>query len=254
VQAEPGQAVIEAADLERTFVDADQVIPALRGVSLRVPRGEFVAIVGSSGSGKSTLLHLLGGVDRPTGGWVAVEGNDLATLSEEQLTDFRNARIGFVFQYFNLVRSLTARENVALPFILGGRHAKEDRDRISDMVELFGLRGREHRNPIHLSGGEQQRVAIARAFSTEPAIVIADEPTGNLDEATAIEFLQLLWESSDNFGQTVVLATHGPRVAVYADRVLFLKEGQLVDEWAPGRREDHKDVGPIVDRIRRHSI
>lgn len=244
---------VEAVDVQRTFVDAEQTIPALKGLSARVKKGEFVAIVGSSGSGKSTLLHMLGGLDRPTAGTITVDGTDLSTLSEQALTAFRSARIGFVFQYFNLIRSLDVYENVALPFIVSDRNATEQQDRVADMVELFGLRGRERRDPSSLSSGEQQRVAIARAFATEPAIVIADEPTGSLDAATGLEILQLLWESCDNFGQTIVLATHDPQVAAYADRVLFIRDGLLAEELELGRRDDHRDAGPVLDRLRRLS-
>ena len=240
---------------ERRQRDAGgQVIPALRGVTVHVARGEFVAVVGSSGSGKSTLLHLLGGLDRPTKGTVVVDGVTLGGLSERALTEFRSKRIGFVFQFFNLVRSLTVYENVALPFIVGDRTAKQDQDRVSDMLELFGLRGRADRHPANLSAGEQQRVAIARAFVTEPAIVIADEPTGNVDPVTGTEILQLLWESCDNFGQTVVLATHDPQVAAFADRVLFIKDGLLAEELTLGRRDDHRDAGLVLDRLRRLSL
>ncbi len=271
--------VVEAVDVERTYVDAQrrgrlgrkaapppdlgerrqrdaggQVIRGLRGVTARIAKGEFVALIGPSGSGKSTLLHVLGGLDRPTQGHVAVEGTDLMTLSDRALTAFRSAKIGFVFQYFNLVRSLTVTENVALPFIVSGRTTSADQDRVSDMLELFGLRGRGDRHPANLSAGEQQRVAIARAFVTEPAIVIADEPTGNVDPATGIEILQLLWESCDNFGQTIVLATHDAHVAAFADRVLFMKDGLLAEDLTLGRRDDHSDAGPILDRLRRLSF
>ena len=232
-------------------MDAEQTIDALRGISLSVAKGEFLSVVGSSGSGKSTLLHLLGGIDRPTAGTIVIDGKELGAMPERDLTAFRSARIGFVFQYFNLIGSLTVFENVALPFIVAERNKKEDRERASDMIELFGLRGRETRSPVTLSAGEQQRIAIARAFLTEPAIVIADEPTGSLDPATGVETLQLLWESCDNFAQTVVLATHDPVAAAFADRILFLKDGVIADEYAPGRREDHRDAGPVLDRLRR---
>jgi putative ABC transport system ATP-binding protein len=249
-----GTTVVEAVDVRRTFVDAQREIPALQGVALHVNRGEFVAIVGSSGSGKSTLLHLLGGLDRPTQGRITVDGTDVTGLSERELTTFRSGKIGFVFQYFNLIASLSVYENVALPFIVSERTSKEQQDRVADMLELFGLRGREDRSPTSLSAGEQQRVAIARAFLTEPAIVIADEPTGNLDPVTGTETLQLLWESCDNFGQTVVLATHDPQVAAFADRVLFIRDGRVADELTLGRREDHGDAGPVLDRLRRVSF
>lgn len=246
--------VVEAVGLHRTYFDADQTIHALRGFNAQVRKGEFLAVVGPTGAGKSTLLHLLGGIDRPTQGRIMVDGTDLTTLSEQDLTSFRSSRIGFVFQYFNMVRSLTVYENVALPFIVTDRSAPEHHDRVSDMIELFGLRGRQDRDPTSLSAGEQQRAAIARAFSIDPAIVIADEPTGDLDPATGTEILQLLWESCDNFGQTIVLATHDPQVASFADRVLFLKEGELADELTLGRRDDGRDARPVLDRLRRISF
>ncbi len=241
--------IVEAAGLEKVFHDGRESVPALRGVTVQVEKGQFVAIIGPSGSGKTTLLHLMGGLDRPTKGSIIVDGTDLSRMSENELTFFRREKTGFIFQFFNLVPTLDVYENIALPFIVSARNRKEHEERVADMIELFGLRGREHRRATQLSAGEQQRVAIARAFLTEPALVIADEPTGNLDSATGIEILQLLWESCDNFGQSIVVVTHEPRVAAFADRVLFLQNGVLADELELGRREDHSNARPIIDRL-----
>lgn len=239
--------MIEARGLEKTFLVGDEAVCALRGVSLQVEAGQFVAVLGPSGAGKTTLLNLLGGLDPPTAGTITIEGVDFSRLSENDLTLFRRRRAGFVFQSLNLLPTLTVFENTALPFILDGRTSSEDQDRVHDLLELLGLRGREKRKATELSAGEQQRVAIARALLTEPAIIIADEPTGSLDSARGAEILQLLWESCDNFGQTIVLVTNHPRIAAFADRVLFLKDGQIVDELMLGRREDHHDARPLID-------
>lgn len=241
--------ILEAQGLERAFPVGDGKVQALAGIDLQVRRGEFLAIIGPSGAGKSTLLHLLGGIDRPTRGTVILEGTDLASLTDDELTRFRRRATGFVFQYFNLLPTLNVYENVALPYIISRRSSKENQERIDDFINLFGLQGRERRRSYHLSAGEQQRVAIARALLTEPSLVIADEPTGNLDFTTGIEILQLLWESSDNFGQTVVLATHNARVAAFADRVLFLRDGRLIGELELGRREEHDDARPVVRHL-----
>jgi putative ABC transport system ATP-binding protein len=241
--------ILEARGLERVFPVGDGTVPALTGVDLQVRRGEFLAIIGPSGAGKSTLLHLLGGIDQPTRGSVILEGTDLAKLSDDDLTHFRRRATGFVFQYFNLLPTLNVYENVALPYLVARRSSKDDQERVDDFIGLFGLKGREKRRSYYLSAGEQQRVAIARALLMEPTIVIADEPTGNLDFTTGIEILQLLWESCDNFGQTVVLATHNARVAAFADRVLFLRDGSLIGELELGRREEHDDARPVVRHL-----
>lgn len=242
-------AVVDARGLGRTFSSGDAAVAALGNITLHVAEGEFVAVLGASGAGKSTLLHLIGGLDRPTAGWVAIGGRNLAAFNEDQLTVFRRQRLGFVFQSFNLLPSLTVAENIAIPFIIAGRTSQDDLDRIQDLVELFGLRGREQRQASGLSTGEQQRVALARAFVTDPSLIVADEPTGNLDSTTGLEVLQLLWESCDNFKQTILLATHHPRIAVFADRVLVLSDGRLVDEIVLGRRDNHSDPRPIIDRL-----
>jgi putative ABC transport system ATP-binding protein len=238
--------ILEARGLVRVFPIGDETIKAIGGVDLQVRRGEFLAIIGPSGAGKSTLLHLLGGIDRPTSGSVILEGTDLASLTDHDLTRFRRRATGFVFQYFNLLPTLNVYENVALPYIISRQKGEAEQERVDDLINLFGLRGRERRRSFHLSAGEQQRVAIARALLTEPSIVIADEPTGNLDFTTGIEILQLLWESSDNFRQTIVLATHNARVAAFADRVLVLRDGRFIGEQELGRREEHDDARPVV--------
>jgi len=241
--------ILETENLERRYDLGEIAVQALAGVSFSVEKGQFVAIMGPSGSGKSTLLHLLGGLDLPTAGRVVIDGTDLSRLSEKDLTLFRRKATGFVFQFYNLLPTLNVSENVAMPFLVAGRNSQDDLDRIEDIITLFGLRGMEKRAVTQLSAGEQQRVAIARAFLTDPTIVIADEPTGNLDTNTGAEILQLLWESCDNYGQTILLVTHYPRVAVFADRVLVVRDGLLVDDLHLGRREDHYDVGPIVQRL-----
>ena len=241
--------VLHAQGVGRTFGTGDLAVTAISEITFHVRRGEFVALLGASGAGKSTLLHLLGGLDRPTAGTVTIDGQSLGSLNEDQLTLFRRKSMGFVFQSFNLLPTLTVAENIAIPFIIEGRTARDDLDRVQDLVELFGLRGREQRQASQLSVGEQQRVALARAFLTDPSLVVADEPTGNLDSATGLEVLQLLWESCDNFRQTILLATHHPRIAVYADRVFVLSDGRLVDEIVLGRRDAHSDTKPIIDRL-----
>jgi putative ABC transport system ATP-binding protein len=241
--------ILETEALERLFELGDVTVPALVGVSFSVDKGQFLAIMGPSGSGKSTLLHLLGGLDRPTGGHVVIEGTDLSQLSENELTLFRRKATGFVFQFFNLLPTLNVYENVAVPFMIAGRRSKADMERIDDMLVLFGLRDMQRRQVHQLSAGEQQRVAVARAFLTDPTIVIADEPTGNLDSTNSRELLQLLWESCDNYGQTIILVTHDPNVAVFADRLLIVQDGSLVDDFTLGRREEHFDAKPILDRL-----
>ncbi|MBX5491494.1 MAG: ABC transporter ATP-binding protein [Chloroflexi bacterium] len=221
-------------------------VQALRGVSLQVAEGEFVALMGPSGSGKSTLLHILGGIDTPTGGRVVLDGVDLGTLDAEALTRLRRERTGFVFQFFNLLPTLTVWENVDLPFALGAAHNGYRAERVHHNLARMGLLGYEQHTPQELSGGEQQRVAIARALVTRPAIVFADEPTGNLDYATSAEILQLLRTCAREYGQTIVLVTHSAAAAAYADRVLLVRDGQIHDEIVLGRREDHSATALIA--------
>jgi putative ABC transport system ATP-binding protein len=204
-------------------------VDALAGVDLAVNKGEFVAIMGPSGSGKSTLLNLLGGLDQPSGGQVTLAGKELALLNDDQITLVRRRNVGFIFQFYNLVPTLTAEENVALPLMIDGKREEDYRSRIDQLLTLVGIADRRRHKPDELSGGQQQRVAIARAFVTEPSIVLADEPTGNLDSKSGEEILNLLRRSCDELGQTIVMVTHDPKAASYADRIVFLKDGRIVD-------------------------
>jgi putative ABC transport system ATP-binding protein len=233
--------VLETRQVTKAFGEGDARVEALRGVDLGVPKGEMLAIMGRSGSGKSTLLTLLGGVDVPTTGQVLLEDVDLATLNDDKRTLIRRRRIGFVFQSFNLLPILTAEENVALPLELDGVSSTQARERAGKMLELVGLAQRRGHLPGKLSGGEQQRVAIARALVIEPAIVLADEPTGNLDSANGKRITTVLRELVDQHGQTLVLVTHDPVVAAQADRVVYLSDG-LVE------REELNRVTPVRPR------
>jgi putative ABC transport system ATP-binding protein len=234
--------ITEAKGLRKQYTLGEHVVDALAGVDFVVEKGEFVALMGPSGSGKSTLLHLLGGLDKPTDGEVTLAGQRLNLLNDNQVTLVRRRNVGFVFQFFNLLPILTAEENVALPLIIDGQDFRLLQARIDRLLELVGLTERRHHRPDQLSGGEQQRVSIARALVTEPAVVLADEPTGNLDSRTGAVIMALLRRSCDELGQTIVVVTHDPRAATYADRVIFLKDGHVVDSIAyagvrvPGRR------------------
>ena len=243
-------AILEAHDLTKSYPLGSTIVEALRGVSLSVEAGEFVALMGPSGSGKSTLLQVLGGLDRPTSGEVILEGQTISRLSDDDATRLRRDRTGFVFQSFNLIPMLDASENVALPFTIAGQDptSGELRDRIRDVMELVELTGKEHHKPDQLSAGEQQRVAIARALVTRPALLFADEPTGNLDYTTGTEILDALKRSCVERGQTVVLVTHDSKAAAYADRVLVIGDGQVRDTIQLGRRETH-DATPLIARL-----
>jgi len=232
--------ILEARDLSKRFPMASGSVDALHGVSLSVNKGEFVAIMGASGSGKSTMLHLLGGLDRPTGGEVVIDGVNVSQLDDDQATLTRRAKTGFVFQYFNLIPLLSVAENVALPFLIAGDSLAQHRARVDELLQLVGLAAKATHRPDQLSAGEQQRVALARALAPEPAILLADEPTGNLDYTTGTEILDLLWDSCDRLGQTIVLVTHDARAAAYADRVLVVRDGTIREEIALGRRADHE--------------
>ena len=242
--------ILEARDLTKRYALGEATVEALRGVSVSVDEGEFVAIMGPSGSGKSTLLQLLGGLDRPTSGEVLLEGQAISALSDEQATRLRRDRTGFVFQFFNLIPLLSVLENVALPFTIAGADPRrgELRDRVRDAIALVDLTGKERNRPDQLSAGEQQRVAVARALVTRPALLLADEPTGNLDYTTGREILDALWRSCVERRQTIVLVTHDSRAAAYADRVLVISDGRIGDEIALGRRAEH-DTGPLVSRL-----
>ncbi len=205
-------------------------VDALAGVDFLVEKGEFVAIMGPSGSGKSTLLHLVGGLDQPSGGEVYLAGARLSQLKDKKVTLLRRRNIGFVFQFFNLLPTLTAEENITLPLLIDGKNLKGYQQRINTLLQLTGLSDRRWHKPEQLSGGEQQRVALARALVTEPAIVLADEPTGNLDSKTGTAIMELLRKSCDELEQTIVVVTHDPRAAMYADRVVFLRDGHIDGE------------------------
>jgi putative ABC transport system ATP-binding protein len=243
-------AILEARDLTKTYRLGSRDVQAIRGVSLQVRRGEFVALMGPSGSGKSTLLQLLGGLDVPTSGEVVLDGAVVSRLSDGKATRLRREKTGFVFQFFNLIPLLDVYENVALPFTIAGvdpRHG-EAAARIHEVLELVDLLGRERSRPDQLSAGEQQRVALARALVGRPAILLADEPTGNLDYASGGEILDELWRSCDELGQTIVLVTHEARAAAHADRVLVIGDGRIRDEIELGRHRD-RDAGPLIARL-----
>jgi putative ABC transport system ATP-binding protein len=246
----PMPVILEATDLTKAYPLGQTTVEALRGVSLSVQAGEFVALMGPSGSGKSTLLQVLGGLDQPTSGEVVLEGQRIGQLSDDEATRLRRDRTGFVFQSFNLIPLLDALENVALPFTIAGEDPArgELRDRIRDAIALVDLTGKEHHKPDQLSAGEQQRVAIARALVTRPALLFADEPTGNLDYTTGTEILDALWRSCVERGQTVVLVTHDSKAAAYADRVLVIGDGRIRDTIELGRRDSH-DATPLIARL-----
>ena len=218
--------ILETKDLRKIYGSGDTEVKALDGVNLSVEKGEFVAIVGTSGSGKSTLLHMLGGLDRPTGGSVTVDGKEIFGLKDEALTIFRRRKIGFVFQSYNLVPMLNVYENIVLPIQLDGRQV--DEGFVREIVETLGLDGRLDSLPNQLSGGQQQRVAIARALAAAPAIVLADEPTGNLDSRTSQDVLGLLKVTSQKFSQTIVMITHNEEIAQMADRIIRIEDGRIV--------------------------
>ncbi len=220
--------VLETQQLTKQYQMGDVTVTALNDVNFAVERGEFVAIMGPSGSGKSTLLHLLGGLDTPTSGEVVLAGQALSQLSDDQITRFRRQKIGFIFQFYNLLPTLTAAENVVLPLLIDGRTASEYKARLQVLLSLVSLEDRASHLPDQLSGGQQQRVAIARAFINDPEIVLADEPTGNLDSRSGKSILDLLRKACRELEATIVIVTHDPRAASYADRVVFLKDGQIV--------------------------
>src|SRR5581483_10437129 len=220
--------VVVAGDLTRRYGTGEAAVDALRGVSLNVGHGELVAVMGPSGSGKSTLMHILAGLDKPTSGTVTIGGETITGMDDTDLTKLRRRRIGFIFQFFNLLPMLTAEENVTLPLSIAGE--KIDQEWLAQLLDKTGLKDRKTHRPSELSGGQQQRVAIARALVSRPSIVFADEPTGNLDSKTSGEILTLMRDSVDSFGQTTVMVTHDPRAAAIADRILFLADGKIVEE------------------------
>lgn len=219
-------ALLKTQALKKHYGNGDTAVHALDGVNLEVESGEFVAIVGTSGSGKSTLLHMLGGLDRPTSGSVTIDGKDIFSLKDEELTVFRRRKIGFVFQNYNLVPVLNVYENIVLPIELDGK--EPDETYIDKIVHTLGLDHKMNNLPNNLSGGQQQRVAIARALATKPAIVLADEPTGNLDSKTSLDVMGLIKVSSQQFRQTIVMITHNEEIAQMADRIIRIEDGKIV--------------------------
>ena len=218
--------ILETKDLRKVYGSGDTEVRALDGVDLTVEKGEFVAVVGTSGSGKSTLLHMLGGLDRPTGGTVTVDGKELSAMRDEELTIFRRRKIGFVFQNYNLVPVLNVYENIVLPIQLDGN--APDKAYVERIIETLGLEAKLQNLPNNLSGGQQQRVAIARALAAKPAIILADEPTGNLDSATSLDVMGLLKVTAQKFSQTIVMITHNEELAQMADRIFRIEDGRIV--------------------------
>ena len=220
-------AAVEAMNVSKTYGAGESAVEALHDLTLEVARGEYLAVMGPSGSGKSTLMHVLAGLDRPTEGTVYIEGQDVTKMKDKELTVLRRQRVGFVFQAFNLIPQLSAEENIVLPLTLGRRSANGN---LTTLLDQVGLTDRAKHKPTELSGGQQQRVAVARALITEPAVVFADEPTGNLDSKASDDILSLLRKAADERGQTTVMVTHDAHAASYADRVVFLADGQIVRE------------------------
>jgi len=231
--------ILEAIGLRKKYELGEHAVNALDGVDFVVEKGEFVGIMGPSGSGKSTLLHLLGGLDKPTDGEVTLAGKRLSLLNENESTLVRRHNVGFVFQFYNLLPTLSAAENILLPILIDGQDSDKYEDRLTRILEMVGLSGRRDHKPDQLSGGEQQRVSLARALVTEPAIVLADEPTGNLDTKTGVSIMNLLRRSCDELNQAIVVVTHDPTASAYADRVVFLRDGVVVKEL---RFEESKDL------------
>jgi putative ABC transport system ATP-binding protein len=234
--AQQNGAVVTAEEITRRYGEGDAAVDALRGVSLDIARNKLTAIMGPSGSGKSTLMHIMAALDRPTSGFVTIADTRLGQLSDNEITNLRRQHIGFVFQFFNLLPMLTAEENILLPMTIAGR--KPEKGFFEDLLRKVGLTDRRKHRPSELSGGQQQRVAVARALVTRPTVVFADEPTGNLDSRTGKEILELLHNSVDDYGQTLVMVTHDARVAAVADRTLFLADGVIVKDLGDATEHD----------------
>ena len=236
--------VVSAQDVTRRYGEGDTAVDALRGVSLDVQPGQLVAVMGPSGSGKSTLMHILAALDKPTTGHVSIAGQDVGSLSDRDVTLLRRRHIGFIFQFYNLLPMLTAEENVLLPLSIAGE--KPDKVFFEELIARVGLKDRRSHRPSELSGGQQQRVAIARALVSKPTVVLADEPTGNLDSTTSAEILDLLRSATEAYGQTTVMVTHDASAAAIADRILFIADGLIVDELA---RSEPAEVLAAMNRI-----
>jgi putative ABC transport system ATP-binding protein len=239
-----GQVVV-ASDVSRRYGEGAAAVDALVGVSTGFDRGRFTAIMGPSGSGKSTLMHILAGLDKPTAGTVTLDGEEITRLDDGDLTKLRRDKLGFVFQFFNLLPVLTAEENLVLPLSIAGR--KPDAEWLDQLVRTVGLEERRTHRPSELSGGQQQRVAVARALVSKPAVVFADEPTGNLDSKASAEVLGLLRQTVDEFGQTVIMVTHDPEAAAHADRLITLRDGQVVHDAAPGSADEVIELMKTID-------
>jgi putative ABC transport system ATP-binding protein len=239
-----GQVVV-ASDVSRRYGEGDAAVDALVDVSTGFERGRFTAIMGPSGSGKSTLMHILAGLDRPTSGTVSLDGEEITSLDDRELTRLRRDKLGFVFQFFNLLPVLTAEENLVLPLSIAGR--KPDREWLDQLIHTVGLEDRRTHRPSELSGGQQQRVAVARALVSKPAVVFADEPTGNLDSKASADVLALLRQAVDQFGQTVIMVTHDPSAATHADRLVTLSDGAIVHDAAPGSSDEVIELMKQVD-------
>jgi putative ABC transport system ATP-binding protein len=239
--------IVSATDLTRTFGTGDAEVQALRGVTVDFPTGGFTAVMGPSGSGKSTLMHLLAGLDRPTSGTVTIDGVNISGLHEAELTRLRRDRIGFIFQGFNLLPVLSAEENILLPLTLAGHDP--DRAWFAQLVAAVGISDRLSHRPSELSGGQQQRVAVARALIHRPAVVFADEPTGNLDSTASAGVLQLLRAAADDFGQTIVMVTHDANAASYADRLVVLADGRIVSDGLAGATDEILELMKTVREV-----
>jgi putative ABC transport system ATP-binding protein len=237
--------VVVATDIHRRYGEGDTAVDALAGVSTGFERDRFTAIMGPSGSGKSTLMHILAGLDKPTSGTVELDGVDITKLDDGELTELRRDKLGFVFQFFNLLPVLTAEENLVLPLSIAGR--KPDEAWVDQLVATVGLEDRRTHRPAELSGGQQQRVAVARALVSKPAVVFADEPTGNLDSKSSADVMRLLRQAVDDFGQTVVMVTHDPVAAAHADRLITLQDGRIVSDAAPGSADDVIELQKQLD-------
>ena len=240
----PGPLLVSAADVTRVYGEGEAAVHALDGVTVGFPKGRFTAIMGPSGSGKSTLMHILAGLDRPTSGSVVLDEVEITELDDRRLTELRRERVGFVFQSFNLLPVLDARENIVLPLSIAGK--KPDAEWLDKLIATVGLGDRLDHRPSELSGGQQQRVAVARALASKPAVVFADEPTGNLDSKSSAEVLELLRRSVDEFGQTVIMVTHDPTAASYADRLLVLADGRIVHDGEAHSADDVLDLMKAV--------
>lgn len=220
--------ILKVENLTKTYGSGENLVHAVDDVSFSVEKGEFVAIVGASGSGKSTLLHLIGGVDRPTSGKIFVDGNDISKMNDDKLAVFRRRQVGIVYQFYNLIPILTVEENITLPCDLDGRGV--DRERLEMILDSFGLRARRKHLPNQLSGGQQQRTSIARALINNPSLVLADEPTGNLDSKSSEEVMSMLKMCNQSYGQTVIMITHNLNIAKQADRIITISDGKIVEE------------------------